>query len=152
MRLLYLGRMERRKGVQNLLRALTATYRQDWHLTMLGGDTDTGPLGTSLRSQLELMVSEDERIEIADPVPRDEVGAFIERHDVVVIPSLWECWPNVAREALLHNRPILGTPVGGLTEMVVPGRSGLARRRQRARRHRRARSTRCSTTARRSSD
>ena len=41
-----------------------------------------------------------------------------------MIPSLWECWPNVAREALLHNRPIVATPVGGLTEMVVPGRSG----------------------------
>jgi GT2 family glycosyltransferase len=45
-------------------------------------------------------------------------------HDVVVIPSLWECWPYVALEALHLNRPILATPVGGLVELVRPGASG----------------------------
>jgi hypothetical protein len=52
------------------------------------------------------------------------VSAAIAAAHVVVVPSLWECWPNVAREALLHNRPVLATPVGGLTELVQPGRSG----------------------------
>jgi glycogen(starch) synthase len=121
---LYLGRLERRKGVQNLLRALTATGRADIRLTLLGQDTATGPLQTSLRSQLELMAARDERIRFIDPVPRGDVARYIGAADVIVIPSLWECWPNVAREALMHNRPVLGTPVGGLTEMVVPGRSG----------------------------
>jgi glycogen(starch) synthase len=121
---LYLGRLERRKGVQNLLRAVTATGRRDIRLTLLGEDTATGPLQTSMRSQLELMASEDERIRFVDPVPRSDVAGYIRAADVMVIPSLWECWPNVAREALMHNRPVLGTPVGGLTEMVVAGRSG----------------------------
>ena len=122
--LLYLGRLERRKGVQNLLRAVTATTRRDIRLTLLGGDTETGPLRTSLRAQLGLMAAGDERIRFLDSVPRAEVGGHIEAADVVVLPSLWECWPNVAREAFMHNRPVLATPVGGLTEMVVPGRSG----------------------------
>ena len=121
---LYLGRLERRKGVQNLLRAVTATGRSDIRLTLLGQDTATGPLQTSLRSQLELMAARDERIRFSDPVPRRDVAGYIEAADVMVIPSLWECWPNVVREALMHNRPVLGTPVGGLTEMVVAGRSG----------------------------
>jgi glycogen synthase len=121
---LYLGRLERRKGVQNLLRAVTATGRRDIRLTLLGQDTATGPLQTSLRSQLDLMAAGDERIRFIEPVPRGDVAHYIEAADVMVIPSLWECWPNVAREALMHNRPVLGTPVGGLTEMVVPGRSG----------------------------
>ena len=124
LRLLYLGRMERRKGVQNLVRALLAVGDEDWRLTILGGDTPTAPLQSSLRAQLELMAAGDERIAFAEPVPRAQVGAFIRAHDVVVVPSLWECWPNVAREALMQNRPLLATPVGGLTEMVVPGRSG----------------------------
>lgn len=123
-RLLYLGRLERRKGVQNLLRAVTALDRDDWQLTLLGGDTTTGPLGTSMRRQLEYMAAEDPRISFVAGVPRDEVRTHLERAHVVVLPSLWECWPNVGREALALNRPLLATPTGGLRQMVQPGRSG----------------------------
>jgi glycosyltransferase involved in cell wall biosynthesis len=124
LRLLYVGRMERRKGVQNLVRAVTALDRDDWHLTMLGGDTATGAVGSSLTAQLELMVAGDPRIALLGPVPRAEVVRHLRDTHVVVMPSLWECWPNAAREALLLNRPLLATRVGGLTEMAQPGRSG----------------------------
>lgn len=124
LRLLFLGRAERRKGVLELMRAMTALPSADVHLTLLGGDTRTGPLQTSLRHDLELMAAEDPRITLLDPVERSDVGTYLRDADVVVVPSLWECWPNVAREAFLHNRPVLATPVGGLTEMVRPGESG----------------------------
>jgi glycogen synthase len=122
--MLYLGRLERRKGVQNLVRAVAATSRTDIRLSLLGADTKTGPLQTSLRSQLELMAGGDDRIRFIDTVPRAQVAGHIEAADIIVVPSLWECWPNVAREALMYNRPVLATPVGGLTEMVVADRSG----------------------------
>ena len=124
LQLLYLGRMERRKGVQNLVRAVTRLPRADLKLTLLGGDTKTGPLGGSLRGQLELMAGSDPRIEIYDGVPRDELGAWLAQAHVVVVPSLWECWPGTAREALAFNRPLVATPVGGLVELCRPGRSG----------------------------
>lgn len=123
-RLLYLGRAERRKGIHDLVRALIDTGREDWRLTLIGGDTDTGPLGTSLMEQLRLTVGDDPRVRFGAPVPRGAVGTLIREHDVVVVPSRWECWPNVAREALQHNRPILATPVGGLCGLVRPGISG----------------------------
>jgi glycosyltransferase involved in cell wall biosynthesis len=119
-----LGRLERRKGVQNLVRAVTGLESPDVRLTFMGGDTDTAPLGASMRQQLEIMAAGDTRIMFGDTVPRSEVGRFIRLHHVIVIPSLWECWPNTAREALMNNRPVLATPVGGLCEMVQPGRSG----------------------------
>jgi glycogen synthase len=124
LRLLYLGRLERRKGVQNLVRAVTGLASPDVRLTLLGADTDTAPLGASMRKQLELMAAADRRITFGGTVPRSDVGAYIRDSHVVVVPSLWECWPNTAREALMHNRPVLATPVGGLCEMVEPGRSG----------------------------
>jgi glycogen(starch) synthase len=124
LRMLYIGRLERRKGVQALVRAVTGLDRRDVQLTMLGGDTPTAPLGSSMRAQLELMVSGDPRVEFVEGVPRAEVGRMIREHHLVVIPSLWECWPNVGREALMQNRPLLATPVGGLLDMARPGRSG----------------------------
>jgi glycogen synthase len=119
--------------VQNLVRAITGLSSPSVRLTLLGADTDTAPLGASMRRQLDLMAADDIRIWFGGTVPRHEIGEFIRNCHVVVVPSLWECWPNTAREALMHNRPVLATPVGGLTEMVQPGRSGwLARDRSAA--------------------
>lgn len=123
-RLLYAGRFERRKGVVNLVRAVTGLDRDDFRLTLVGTDTDTGPLGTSLRDQLKLAAGADERVRVRDGVAREQLAELISAHDVVVVPSLWECWPYAALEPLHLNRPVLATPVGGLVEMVVPGRSG----------------------------
>jgi glycogen(starch) synthase len=125
LRLLYPGRLERRKGVHNLVRALLSLEREDWRLTLVGGDTATGPLGVSVRGQLELMIAGDPRFTFVESVPRERVLELIDEHQVCVVPSLWECWPNVALEALQRGRPVLGTPTGGMVEMVAPGRSGL---------------------------
>jgi glycogen(starch) synthase len=124
LRVLYAGRLERRKGVQNLVRAATGMARGDFRLTLLGGDTDTAPLGVSMRELLQLAIADDERIELRAPRDREAVAEAIREHDVVVIPSLWECWPYAALEALHLNRPVLATPVGGLVELVESGRNG----------------------------
>ena len=124
--------------MQNLVRAITGLASPDVRLTLLGADTDTAPLGASMQKQLELMAADDERIHFGGTVPRSEVGAHIRDCHVVVIPSLWECWPNTAREALMHNRPVLATPVGGLCEMVEPGQQRLAHPRSLRRGDRRA--------------
>ena len=133
LRLLYVGRLERRKGVQNLLRAATALGSTEWRLTLVGGDTETAPLRTSMRRQLELMTANDPRIELRASVASGEIAALMREHDLLVVPSLWECWPNVALEALSQNRPILATPVGGLLGIVEPDVSGWLTRRVGAR-------------------
>ena len=124
LRLLYAGRLERRKGVQQLVRAATGMARDDFHLTLLGGDTDTAPLGVSMRDQLELELADDERISLRGPSTRESVAEAIRGHDVIVIPSLWECWPYAALEPLQLNRPVLATPVGGMVELIEADKSG----------------------------
>ena len=124
LRIMYAGRLERRKGVHNLIQAVTGLPRADVRITVIGGDTDTAPLGVSMRGQLDLAIADDERIDVRGPLDRAAVTDAIREHDVIVIPSLWECWPYAALEPLHLNRPVLATPVGGLVELVQPGRSG----------------------------
>lgn len=125
LRLLYMGRLERRKGVQNLVRAMAAAVGA-LQLTIVGGDTNTGPLESSMRANLELGADmAGGIIKFLDSVPHSELAALIDAHDAIVVPSLWECWPYVALEALSRNRPVLATAVGGLREIVVDGESGL---------------------------
>ncbi|MBE0417872.1 MAG: glycosyltransferase family 4 protein [Coriobacteriia bacterium] len=45
--------------------------------------------------------------------------------DVVVIPSLSEGFALVAAEAMALSRPVVGTSVGGLADVVVDGETGL---------------------------
>ena len=118
LRLLYVGRLERRKGVQDLVRALTGLPRDGWSLTLVGGDTDTGPLGTSMRELLELTTAGEPRIRFADAVPRDDLARLVAESHALVCPSRWECWPSVVLEALAAGRPVLGTPTGGLVELL----------------------------------
>ena len=124
LRLLYVGRLERRKGVLDLVRSVSGIPGDDIRLTLVGADTPTAPLGQSMRSMLELMVGGDPRVELREPVPRSQLAGLFASHDLVVLPSLWECWPTVGLEAMERNRPLLATPTGGLTEMVDHGRSG----------------------------
>jgi glycogen(starch) synthase len=133
LRFLFVGRLERRKGVANLVGAARTLARDDFRLTVAGGDTATGPLGTSMRELLRLAIADDERIELRRAVDPIELEDLVREHDVVVVPSLWECGPYVALEALALNRPVIGTPVGGLAELVEPGLTGwLARDTDRA--------------------
>lgn len=123
LRLLYVGRCERRKGVQDLIDALTG-FTADWRLTVLGADTATAPLGGSMLRTLQLQAAEDPRIRFVTAVARAELPAVMADHDAVVLPSRWECWPYVALEALAAGVPLLGTRVGGLVEIVRPGVTG----------------------------
>ena len=118
LRLLYLGRFERRKGVQDLIRAVIGLRHERWSLTLAGGDTDTAPLGTSMRELLELTTVDDTRIRFVDPLPREELARLIAESHVLVCPSRWECWPSVVLEGLAAGRPVIGTPTGGLVEML----------------------------------
>ena len=130
LRLIYIGRLERRKGVANLVKAMSLVRGSEVKLTMVGADTDTAPLGTSMRDHVEQMANargQEEpgsNINFIDRVPREELPELIDQHHAGIFPSLWECWPAVALETLARNRPIIATPVGGLREMAQPGRSG----------------------------
>ena len=124
LRFLYAGRFERRKGVQNLVRAASALEGDDWSLTLIGGDTETAPLGVSMRAQLELMIAGDPRIEILDRVERDQLRSLRAAADVIVSPSIWECWPNTVLEAFEADRPVLATAVGGHVGMVDDAETG----------------------------
>jgi glycosyltransferase involved in cell wall biosynthesis len=45
--------------------------------------------------------------------------------DVYVIPSLMDNLPNTVLESLMCGTPVIGFPVGGITDMVEHGVNGL---------------------------
>jgi glycosyltransferase involved in cell wall biosynthesis len=124
LRILCVGRLERVKGVLALLEACLSLASPDWRLTLIGSDSSTAPMAQSVRAVLELMAAGDERVEILDPVPNEELQRRYADHDLLVVPSLFECWSEAALEAMRAGLPVLASPVGGLREIVEDGVSG----------------------------
>ncbi len=124
LRILYLGRLQRLKGIDQLLLAFRGLDSDVLRLTVAGGDTDTAPGGGSMREYAENLVREDGRVSFVSQVPHDQIGDLIAEHHLLVVPSRWESSPYVVREALACNRPVLATPVGSVPAAIDPGRSG----------------------------
>src|SRR5918999_637235 len=124
LRLLYLNRLERRKGVAELVTAVRSLPDADLALTLVGRDTQTGPDGRSMRAHVSRLAGGDPRIELLEQVPHSEVPRLIAEHHAVVVPTRWETFSYVVREALACNRPVVATPAGGIVDVVRPGESG----------------------------
>jgi glycosyltransferase involved in cell wall biosynthesis len=124
LRLLYLNRLERRKGIVELISAVRSLPEAELVLTLVGRDTKTGPDGGSMRAHVVRLAAGDPRIELVDQVPHSEVARLIAGHHAVVVPTRWETFSYVVREALACNRPVVATPAGAIVDVVRPDESG----------------------------
>jgi glycogen synthase len=123
LRILYAGRLQRARGPLALADAC-ARLCGEWRLTMVGADTETAPLGRSVRETIETTCAADPRVTLLDPVPGERLRGLFAEHDLLVVPSQFEVWSGVALEAMGAGLPVLATPVAGLTEIVEDGVSG----------------------------
>lgn len=109
------------KGQHRLLEALAGMEwkERDWSLSFIG-------VSESGRSHLERLTAffglDAARI---DFVPfTDDVFSEIARHDVLLMPSLAEGTPYAMIESMACGRPAMGTPVGGIPELITDGENG----------------------------
>ena len=66
-----------------------------------------------------------EGIEIVGRVPRESLPDEYRRSDLFVLPTLSDNTPVTLMEAMASGLPSVATAVGGIPELVEPGRSGL---------------------------
>lgn len=132
----FVGRFERRKGVQVMVDAAIELLRQPaWSGTtfrFVGEDTLTGPLGTSMRAWMEQRVrgsglapEVQSRIRFEHRVERSALGGVYRGAACACFPSLWENFPYACSEAMALGVPVIGSDSGGMAHMIEHGRSGL---------------------------
>lgn len=119
--LLYVGRLDERKGVDTAVEALA--HLPEAVLTLIGG-WDAGE-EARLRERAEL-AGVLARVRFAGQRSRDEVRAAYEDADVVVFPVRWEePWGLVPLEAMARGRPVVATGRGGSGEYLRDGENAL---------------------------
>jgi len=119
-RIALIGRLHAQKGHRVLLEALKTLITSGRHVHLyLAGE---GPDEAALRQRAsDLGISG--AVTFSGVV--DDVVAFMNDIDIVVLPSLWEGMPNVLLEAMAAGRPIVTTRLGGIEELVEDNVSAL---------------------------
>jgi glycosyltransferase involved in cell wall biosynthesis len=126
-RVRYVGSLEKRKGIDVLLRALASLDAEsgDWSCEVVGGGPEREKL-VRLCANLKL----GDRVRFTGPLSYEKITGVYEEASVVVVPSVigpggrTEGIPNVIMEALAHQRPVIATGVSGIPELIEDGRTG----------------------------
>lgn len=123
----YLGQVTPIKGVDTVMRAFLQVQRANRSPKRLElaihGNLNAQP---SYVRELRKLASESAEIELCGAFEHRRALQLINELDVVVVPSQWyENSPRVVWESFAAGRPVLGTRVGGIAELVQDGVNGL---------------------------
>ncbi|MBM3956689.1 MAG: glycosyltransferase [Gemmatimonadetes bacterium] len=121
--LLYVGRLERLKGLDILFRALASLEEAgDVRLLVVGGSDGAPELSRLQRLAGTLHIRE--RVDFLGSVDQACLAAYYSCADVCVLPSYYESFGLAALEAAACGRPVVASKVGGLPSVVRDGETG----------------------------
>ncbi|MEM3374577.1 MAG: glycosyltransferase family 4 protein [Candidatus Woesearchaeota archaeon] len=110
---LYVGRLEKEKGVYDLLQAITLDNSKDTKYVFVGPFEDKN----KFFSEVERLKIKD-KIEVVGEVIGEERFKYFASADVLVLPSYAEGLPMVILEAFAFGLPVISTKVGGIPDVV----------------------------------
>ncbi|MEJ7892303.1 MAG: glycosyltransferase family 4 protein [Solirubrobacteraceae bacterium] len=120
--LLYVGRIDRRKGIETAVDALSR-LPPEATLTVAGGGSEADTAGVLARARA---CGVSERVRLLGQVDRAELPALYAAADAVLFPVEWqEPWGLVPLEAMASGRPVVATGRGGSSEYLEDGRNAL---------------------------
>ncbi len=120
-RLLFVGSLIPRKGVDVLLKALAELRALNLHLTVIG----QGPLEQSLMD-LSRSLGLKKTVTFEGTVPPGEsMAKLMNQSHILVLPSHHEGRPNVVIEAMAAGRPVVGSDIHGIRECLDQSGAGI---------------------------
>jgi glycosyltransferase involved in cell wall biosynthesis len=119
---IFVGHVIPRKGLRELLQACMLLREKgygDYTLLVVGDGVQ--------RLELESFVDANglkNQIRWIGHVPYEQVGAYLQKADVFIFPTLEDVWGLVAVEAMMFGKPILCSKWAGAVELVMDGENG----------------------------
>ena len=124
LRIAFLGRGDKAKGADVLIRAVRAAPELDVALDLYvvrqGADDERS------WTLLKVLAAEDPRIKFLSPVSNSEVVSLLRAYHVLTMPAQGvENRPLVILESFTAGTPVIGSNLGGVAELVQHSRDGL---------------------------
>ncbi len=122
LRLLALGRLQYQKGFQVLLRALGELNVDGRQFeAKIAGRGPYLPTLQRITKEHDL----EPKVQFVGQVPRKGIPSLLDWSDVVVLPTITpEPFPRAGVEAMSRGKPLIGTKVGGIPELISDGETG----------------------------
>lgn len=115
-RLIIVARLTAQKGIERLL-SIIQELPENYQLTIVGD----GVLKSTIAEQIISMNLSD-RVTMLGMI--NNVLEVVSQHDLFVLPSFIEGFPNVVIEALSVGTPVVSFSVGGISEILRSGFNG----------------------------
>ena len=118
--LVAIGRFNPQKNFPWLIRAL-AGCEFPWRLSLIGDGSQLGEIEMAIRD-----TGSGDRVNLMGWVAESAMREVLSKSDVLLMPSTSEGNPVAAIEALKHGVAILGSDIGGLSDLIENGINGFA--------------------------
>ena len=122
---LFVGKIQRKKGVFVLADAIEQVLQKFPKIKFLfvGPDTFEAQVSTTqrLRKKLKKYLKQ---VSFLPPLSQLQVARYYRKALMTVVPSLWENYPNVILEAVMHGSPVIASDTGGIPELITNRKTG----------------------------
>ncbi|PWT96715.1 MAG: glycosyltransferase family 1 protein [Candidatus Melainabacteria bacterium] len=117
----YIGRLEYRKGVLDLARAIPLVLKQipSARFRLVGRAMKSPDQEKDMQQYLkDWLEPYGDAVEFAGAVPPSKVPELLKQADVCVVPSIWENFPYVVLESMAAARAVVATNTGGMKDII----------------------------------
>ena len=123
LRMAFVGRLHPAKGVHVVIAAIAGNRALPMVFDVYGIVQDAE--GERYRDELRAMAADDPRIRFCAPLSRERVVDTLADYDLTAVPSQWlETGPLVVLESFAAGVPVVGSNLGGISELVRHDRDG----------------------------
>jgi len=120
--ILYVGRLERLKGLDTLLEAISMLDQKNINLLVIGGLYNISEVARLKNICTSLNLNE--KVHFLGSISRKELKYYYNASDICVLPSYYESFGLSALEAAACGIPVVASKRGGLSSIVIDKKTG----------------------------
>lgn len=128
-KLLYVGRLELRKGTEEFINSLNEILTKNPNITIdiVGKDIPQAPGDIFYKDYFKQTVNKNlqNRVKFYGFVNDKSLQKFYKNCDCLIAPSRYESFGLIFLEAFRYGKPVIGTRAGGIPEIVKENKTGL---------------------------